>query len=81
MSACISLRGSKACPAFQSASISTTGFVAGRLYVHSYSQYSPGVLGVILIFCFSNFLQFVSSRETFDQRLRTYVQTTYVQEQ
>lgn len=57
--ACISLQGSTVCPAFQNASISTDGFVAGRY----------------------TFLQFVSNREQFDQQLKTYVRTTYVQEQ
>ncbi len=33
MASCISLQGSTMCPAFASASISTDGFVAGRLYV------------------------------------------------
>lgn len=30
MGACVSLRGSTMCPAFQSASVSTEGFIAGR---------------------------------------------------
>ncbi len=30
---------------------------------------------------YSTFLEFVSSRETFDQQLQAYVQTTYVTEQ
>ncbi|WYZ45207.1 hypothetical protein EsH8_VIII_000523 [Colletotrichum jinshuiense] len=55
---CVSLQGSTTCSAFQSASVSTTGFVAG-------------------IF---PFLQFVSSRETFDQQMLSYIETTYVQE-
>ncbi|KAG7133348.1 hypothetical protein HYQ45_008443 [Verticillium longisporum] len=46
------------CPAFQSASVSTTGFVAD-------------------IF---PFLPFVSSRETFDQQMGSYIRTTYVQQ-
>ncbi|KAG7146944.1 hypothetical protein HYQ46_004252 [Verticillium longisporum] len=49
---------SKMCPAFQSASVSTTGFVAD-------------------IF---PFLPFVSSRETFDQQMGSYIRTTYVQQ-
>lgn len=54
---CISLSGSTTCPAFESASISTTGYVAGLF----------------------PFLQFVSSRESFDNQLRSYVRTAYVQ--
>ncbi|KAK1531373.1 SH3 domain-containing protein [Colletotrichum paranaense] len=57
-SSCISLQGSTTCSAFQSASVSTTGFVAG-------------------IF---PFLQYVSSRETFDQQMSSYLETTYVRE-
>ncbi|KAK4651633.1 hypothetical protein QC762_601840 [Podospora pseudocomata] len=59
MAACISLQGSKACPAWQSASITTSN---GRL---------NGIF---------RFLSFVSSTETFDQRLLTFVQSDYVQE-
>ncbi|CRK17718.1 hypothetical protein BN1708_003000, partial [Verticillium longisporum] len=55
---CVSLQGSKMCPAFQSASVATTGFVAD-------------------IF---PFLPFVSSRETFDQQMGSYIRTTYVQQ-
>ncbi|OBR12505.1 SH3 domain-containing protein [Colletotrichum higginsianum IMI 349063] len=55
---CVSLQGSTTCSAFQSASVSTTGFVAG-------------------IF---PFLQFVSNRETFDQQMLSYIDTTYVRE-
>ncbi|KAK2763452.1 SH3 domain-containing protein [Colletotrichum kahawae] len=57
-SGCVSLEGSTRCSAFQSASVSTTGFVQG-------------------IF---PFLQYVSSRETFDSQLQSYVQTSYVRE-
>ena len=34
MAACISLRGSNMCPAFEAASVSTDSFVVGLLYVH-----------------------------------------------
>lgn len=56
-SGCISLEDSTTCPAFSSASVATSGFVAD-LYP---------------------FLQFVSDRESFDEQLLSYVQTTFVQ--
>ncbi|KAK4223773.1 Carcinoembryonic antigen-related cell adhesion molecule 1 [Podospora fimiseda] len=59
MAACISLKGSKACPAFQTSSITTT------------NSFLNGVFP---------FLQFVSSREVFDDRLLSYVKTDYVRE-
>ncbi|KAK4166068.1 Carcinoembryonic antigen-related cell adhesion molecule 1 [Cladorrhinum sp. PSN259] len=59
MAACISLQGSKACPAFQTSSFSTT------------NSFLNGVFP---------FLQYVSSREMFDDRLLSYVQTEYVRE-
>ncbi|KAH8912503.1 hypothetical protein BR93DRAFT_963670 [Coniochaeta sp. PMI_546] len=58
MAACIPLKGSTTCPAFQSASVSTDSFVVGLF----------------------PFLQFVSSTDTFDQQMRSYLQTSYVQE-
>ena len=46
MAACVSLQGSKACNAFQSASVSTDGFLVGLLYV--YIQSALGILAVIV---------------------------------
>ncbi|KAL1861593.1 hypothetical protein VTK73DRAFT_7007 [Phialemonium thermophilum] len=58
MAACIPLKGSTTCSAFQSASVSTDSFLVGLF----------------------PFLQFVSDTSSFDEQLRAYVQTSYVQE-
>ncbi|KAK3391040.1 hypothetical protein B0H63DRAFT_130660 [Podospora didyma] len=55
---CVSLRGSTACSAFQSASVSVDPFMKGLF----------------------SFLNFVTDTTTFDDQLKSYVQTTYVQE-
>ncbi|GKT47281.1 uncharacterized protein ColSpa_07462 [Colletotrichum spaethianum] len=41
---CVSLEGSKTCPAFESASISTTGFVAGILPDELYARFTTTVI-------------------------------------
>ncbi|TLS30435.1 hypothetical protein PpBr36_02928 [Pyricularia pennisetigena] len=58
MAACISMQGSTACPAFQSASVSNDDFIVGLF----------------------SFMRFVSNTQNFDDRLKEYVRTSYVQE-
>ncbi|KAK4110005.1 hypothetical protein N656DRAFT_791530 [Canariomyces notabilis] len=59
MAACISLRGSKTCSAFNSSSVSTTDS-------HLVGRYP--------------FLSFASNVHTFDELLKSYVETDYVRE-
>lgn len=58
MAACISLSGSTTCPAFDSASVSTSDFLKGLF----------------------PFLQYVNDTTTFDEQMKSYVQTSYVEE-
>lgn len=73
---CISLQDSEACPAFSSASVSTSEALVNALYVklllsqcHTYTDayYSP-------------FLQFVSDTSSFDSELYSYIKTSYVRD-
>ncbi len=77
---CISLQDSKTCPAFQSASISTSESLINTLYAKlpTHSRLLP-VPALIHPRC-SPFLQFVSDTSSFDNQLSTYVQTTYVKD-
>jgi hypothetical protein len=70
---CVSLQGSSACPAFSAASISTN--LTGDLYA------PPHLCPSSLTTMCSSFLSFVSDVRSFDDRLRTYIATTYSQRQ
>jgi hypothetical protein len=76
---CISLAGSKQCPAFNSSSISTSNTLIGFLYVHSCPRLSCRSTTNNQL-SHSPFLQFVSDTASFDEQLSAYVSTSYVQE-
>ena len=70
---CISLSGSTQCPGFNSSSISTSPELTAQLYVlHSLRKLSA-------LTCHSPFLSFVSSTQQFDDRLKVYTTSNYVQ--
>lgn len=78
---CISLSGSKACPAFNLSSVSVTGGVADLLYVLFPPGRLPTNLPAQLTSLFSSpFLKTVTDTASFDQKLLSYVKTSYVQQ-
>lgn len=70
---CISLSGSTQCPGFNSSSISTSPQLTAQLYVFR----PPRKLSVLT--CRSPFLAFVSNTQQFDDRLKVYTTSNYVQ--
>lgn len=70
---CISLSGSTQCPGFNSSSISTSPELTAQLYVfHSLRKLSALTYR-------SPFLAFVSNTQQFDDRLKVYTTSNYVQ--
>lgn len=70
---CISLSGSTQCPGFNSSSISTSPALTAQLYVF----HPPRKLSALT--CSSPFLAFVSNTQQFDDRLKVYTTSNYVQ--
>jgi hypothetical protein len=72
----VSLQGSKACPAFGSASIDTSQ--SANLYVKLHDRTCQVNTNSVE---YSPFLQYVSDTESFDDNLKSYISTTYNQRQ
>lgn len=70
---CIPLSGSTQCPGFNSSSISTSPELTAQLYVF----HPPRRLSALT--CSSPFLAFVSNTQQFDDRLKIYTTSNYVQ--
>lgn len=70
---CISLSGSTQCPGFNSSSISTSPELTAQLYVF----HPPRKLSAVTFS--SSFLAFVSNTQQFDDRLKVYTTSNYVQ--
>lgn len=78
---CISLSGSKACPAFNLSSVSVTGSVADLLYVLFPPERLSANFPTQLTSLFSSpFLKTVTDTASFDQKLLSHVKTSYVQQ-
>jgi hypothetical protein len=78
---CVSLAGSKACPAFNASSVSVTGSVADLLYVLILSERPTTIFPTQLTSLFTSpFLKNVKDTASFDQKLLSHVQTSYVQD-
>lgn len=79
---CVPLKGSKACPAFSGASISTDDNMVAMLYV--FLSMGKLFLGLVPIAnarksSFSSpFLSYVSNTKDFDEKISSYVKNDYV---
>ena len=71
---CISLSGSTQCPGFNSSSVSTSPQLTAQLYVFHFPRRKLSALT-----CRSPFLAFVSNIQQFDDRLKVYTTSNYVQ--
>jgi hypothetical protein len=72
---CIPLRSSTTCPGFGAASVSTNANLTGALYVDPHVR-----LQVLANNPTSSFLSFVSNVQTFDDRLRWFIATSYTEQ-